>query len=68
MALHTKEFKKIVFEQIMFAASFEYKYKMTLLGRIYTPTPESTFNKVCLILSIENLVCNFSKISTPYCL
>ena len=27
----------------MFAASFEYKYKMTLLGRIYTPTPESTF-------------------------
>ena len=38
--------KSIFFLYLMdvgFAASFEYQNKMTLLGRIYTPTPESAF-------------------------
>ena len=63
MALHKKEFKKKIFEQIMFAASFEYKYKITLFGRIYTPTPESTFKT-----TTHPLIRFALKISTPYCL
>ena len=44
MALHTKELKKNdLNKSCLPLLYFEYKYKMTLLGRIYTLTHESTF-------------------------